>query len=477
MTARQNPNRMAAADIALFTGKIVAPIAVSLLAIVRVGRWIEETREPANILEQAHRAALAQTNPRSLRLSRVNPRVMGLQPFVQARLNQAKASRTAASTWKTFRLKSLTTGSEVPVELPIKVDTELRQLGVANGVEAFPTHIAYALTNMVERGDRLLGRILGGMGAAKLKLLTTPLDDAARASLRSKFLERGIQIAEIPRNFALIEVENLIEIQADGTSRLSVDESSDATVARDIALVDEFYACDYDEKNSSSLAAPPLLRLMGGKLKLPSAFSKVSGSTSTVREGNSEDKDKIKGVPKKGVEKAFALVGLLSIREKVWVVEKINSTWDELSKVSKSDLSDPAALAMSLTYKTLMAACPALALVAKAAKAAMTQAEIWLKTLYNYGCAGDKWNRKRSDKIKDYKNVNRSKAWDVVCAPSWLGNEAEWIATGYRPYFYADRGIKNWFSWWQYNPGWDHGDAKDIKDLLRRRSKYGKDGP
>jgi hypothetical protein len=477
MSAKQNPSKMDAADIALFTGKIVAPIAISLLALVRFGRWVEDAREPANILEQAHRAAIAQTNPARTNPARTNPRISELQPFVRARFEQAKASRTAASTWKTFRLRSLTTGLDVAVDLPIKVDTELRRMGIPEGVEAFPTHIAYALTNMVERGDRLLGRILGGMGSSKLKLLTTPLDDAARASLRAKFVERGIQIAEIPRNFALIEVENLIEIQSDGTSRLSVDESSDATVARDIALVDEFYACDYEEKNPSSFSAPPLLRLMSGKLKLPSAFSKVSGSTSTVREGNSKDKDKIKGVPKKGVEKAFGLVGLLSLREKVWVVEKINSTWDEISKVSKGDLSDPAALALSLTYKTLMAACPAIALVAKAAKVAMTQAEIWLKTAYNYGCAGNKWDRSRSDKIKDYKNVNRSRAMDVVCAPSWLGNEAEWIATGYRPYFYADRGIKNWFSWWQYNPGWDHGDAEDIKELLRRRSKYGKDGP
>ena len=456
-------------EFALFAGKYLAPTVVGVLALKKFGEWVEESKAPENILERAHQAAIAQ--------ARTNPRVMGLQPFVQARFAQAKASRTAASSWKTFQLRSPTIGTNVPVELPIKVDSELRRVGVPNGIEAFPTNIAFALANLVERGDGLLGRYLSGMGLAKLQNVTTPLSEEARRLIHARFTERGLQIAELPRNFALIEVENMIEIQADGTSRIVVDESSNATVARDIALVDEFYACDYEEKNSSSLAAPPLLRLMSGKLKLPAPFSKVSGSTSTVTVEKGKDKEKIKDVPKKGVDKSFELVGRLSVRERIWVLEKINTTWDQISKISKSDLSDPVALALSLTYKTLMAACPALALVAATAKAALVKAEIWLKAGYNYLCAGDKWDRDRSNKIKDYKNVNRGKAFDIICAPSWLGNEAEWIATGYRPYFYADRGIKNWFSWWQYNPGWDYGDAKDIKELLKRRSKYGKDGP
>lgn len=420
------------------------------------------------------------------------PSVVGVQPFVRARIEIEKRKRTSGNNpfSKKFKLKNKSVGLDVEVDLPVEFDRKLKSFGpeFSRGVESFDYHNAVKLSNLFMRSENLFDKAVAGLGAGPaigLKYLTSPLSATARGNFQAKMMEQGLEIKALPANFAPIDAENYIVYNPDDSlndcyAQIITDSEKEEDVARSLAIVENFYIYDPQCKDPKSALCRPLLRMTGGRLAKPAAFDKISRKTKSAKISGGGDTYKTKsgeGISE-GLQQAFKLAGIYTIRTKIYIMEKTENLWTDIRKVSADEVTDPLALALSTIYWTVMAFCPALAAVEYVALKSLRYTVTYMKAVYNYTCAGNKAFRGRSDKIKDYADVNRSTAMDFICQRCVLANEGKWVNKGYRPYFIADAGLKNLVSWWIYNPNYNMGDAADIKKLLAKRAKYsGEKGP
>ena len=488
-----------------FTQIEVPQTVVAAVALAGVGLYFYRAKttalkNPDHGAAFEHKALTNSPNNRKTFAAPSSPSAVGLQPFVRAKIvseNRAATERRRQSGSgqstpfaQKFKLKNKSIGLLVDVDIPVKFDRKLRDFGFRNGIEEFDYHSGVKLTNLFMRNESLFDKKVAGLGLGAefgVKQLITPLSAQQRGAFQTKLAEQGFQVKALPTNFAPIDAENYIIYNPDDSlddcySKIIADGSSEDDVARSLAIVDQFYEYDPQCKDPKKAICSPILRMTGGRLLKPDAFNKISTKTRSDSVSGGGDKYSTKkgeGIPE-GMKQAFRLAGVYTIRTRIYIIEKTVDLWEDIRKVSTDEVSDPLALTLSAIYWTVMAFCPALAAVEWLALKGLKNYVTFLKATYNFTCAGNKTSRKRGDKIKDFANVDRSSAMDFVCQRCMLpkAQEGKWINKGYRPYFIADPGLRNIVSWWIYNPGWDYGDAKDIKALLARRTKYsGEKGP